>query len=123
MEGGTSAKIGRDAVGNVVTSGNENQVNAKIAAKLVKTMLPAARSVDVVQELVQIRAILDRVGGEHTGKIGRAVDDAVEEAKKREPNKDEIGGALNRAIEYAKKSSGFAEEVENLVPHLTKAVA
>jgi hypothetical protein len=72
--------------------------------------------------LAQILAVLERIGGENAGKIRRALDDAVEEAKKPEPNKDEVGGALNRALDYAKASRGFAEEVSKLAPHVKNAV-
>jgi hypothetical protein len=54
--------------------------------------------------------------------VGRALDDAEEEARKPEPDKDEIGAALRRALDYAKKGSGFAEEVAKLAPHVRDAV-
>ena len=122
MTGDRSVNIGGDAVGNVVTTGDRNKIDAKIEAKLVRTTLPSAESIDISRELAQIRAILERMGGEHAGKIGRAFDDALEEAKKPQPNKDEIGTALSRALEYAKVGSGFIEVVGKLAPHLTNAV-
>lgn len=122
MSGSRSVNVGGDAVGNVITTGDRNKVDATIDARLVKTTLPPASSVDISKELVQIRAVLERIGGEQAGKIGRALDDAAEEAAKPKPNKDEIGAALGRAIDYAKKGSAFADEVEKLVPHITNAV-
>jgi hypothetical protein len=112
-----SVSIGRDAVGNVITPGD-----ARIEAKLTKAMLPPAGSVDISRELAAIRAILELLGSEQAGKVGRALDDAEEEACKPEPNKDEIGAALGRALDYAKKGSGFAEEVAKLRPHVKNAV-
>jgi hypothetical protein len=123
MAGGRSVNVGGDAVGNAIVTGDRNKVDAKIEAKLVKTTLPSAGSIDLSKELAQIRAILERIGGEHAGKIDRAFDDAAEEAQKPEPNKDEIGTALNRALDYAKKGNGFADEIGKLAPHVTNAVA
>jgi len=121
--GDASVNIGRDAVGNVITTGDRNKIDAKIEAKLVRTGLPTAAEVDVSSELAQIRAILQGMGGEHAGKIGRALDDAVEESQKPKPSRDEIGSALRRALGYAKGGADFAEEVDKLAPHLTSAVA
>jgi hypothetical protein len=118
-----SVNIGRDAIGNINAIGNQNSIDANMEAKLVRTTLPALSSVDISRELEQIRSILKQVGGEHTSKIVRALEDADEEAKKIDPEKDEIGKALSRALEYAKTGSGFAEEVGKLTPYLTNAVA
>jgi len=123
MKGSRMANISRDAVGNVITTGDRNTIEAKIESKLTKTTLPSAASVDLSKELTQIRIILGRIGGQHTSKIGRALDDAAEEAQKPEPNKDEIGTALNRALDYAKKGNGFAVEIGKLAPHVINAVA
>jgi hypothetical protein len=123
MPDNRSVTFGRDAVGNLVTTGNRNKIDAKIEAKLVRTSLPVASSVDLSKELADIRTILERLGGEHASKVSRALDDAAEEAHKPQPNRDEIGTALNRALDYAKKGAGFAEEVSKLAPHVTSAVA
>jgi hypothetical protein len=123
MKEDRSVIVGRDAVGNVITTGDRAKVRAKIDAKLVRTVLPSADSIDLSKELAEIRVILDRIGGEHAAKMGRALDDAAEETEKAEPKKDEIGAAINRALEYAKKSNGFADEVGKLAPHVTNAVA
>src|SRR5262249_21662793 len=112
-----------DAAGNVVTTGDRNKVDAKIDVELVKTELPQPDSVNISLELARIRAILEKIGGEHASKIGRALDDAAEEARKSKPNKDEIGSALGRALDYAKKGGAFANEVQKLMPHVAKAVA
>jgi len=66
--------------------------------------------------------VLEQLGGEQKGRIGRALDDAAEEARKPEPDKDEVGAALGRALKYAKKTGGFAEEVARLAPHVRNAV-
>ena len=82
-----SVSIGRDAVGNVITIGDKNRIDAEIDARLTKTALPSAGSVNIGEELAAIRAVLERLGGEQKGKIGRALDDAAEEAAKPEPDK------------------------------------
>jgi hypothetical protein len=63
------------------------------------------------------------MGSEHQKKIGRAIDDATDEAGKREPDKDELGKALERALTYAKSATTFATETKKLAPHLRSAVA
>ena len=118
-----SVDIGGDATGNVITTGDKNKIRTKIKVVRIKTPLPPAESIDIAQELAQIRAILARVAGEQAGKVGRALDDAAEEAGSAKPNKDEVGSALGRALDYAKKGSAFADEVQKLAPHVTNAVA
>jgi hypothetical protein len=78
---------------------------------------------DISKEFAEIRTILEKIGGEHAGKVGRALDDVAEEARKSKPDKGEIGSALERALGYAKKGDAFADEVQKLVPHITNAVA
>ncbi|MFL6313337.1 MAG: hypothetical protein ACJ71W_14645 [Terriglobales bacterium] len=121
MNDNRSVSVGGNAARNVITTGDHNQVNAKIES-LVEN-LPPAGSVDIKKELAEIRSILERIPGEHTAKIGRALDDATEEAHKSDPNKQEIGSALSRALDYAKKGAGFVEEIGKLSPHLMNAVA
>lgn len=123
MSGNRSVNVGRDSLGNAIATGDNNRVNATINVRLTKVELPAASSVDIAKELVKVRTVFEQVGGEHTAKIARALDDAAEEAQKPNPDKDEIGAALERAIEYAKKSNAFAEEASKLAPYVTNAVA
>jgi hypothetical protein len=124
MAGDRAANIGGDAAGNVIVTGVGNNVDAKINVGFSKKIaLPPASSVDISAELVQIRGILEKLGGEHAGRIGRALDDASEEIRKPKPDKDEIGSALGRALDYAQKGDAFANEVEKLAPHITNAVA
>src|SRR4051794_13788671 len=101
MAGDRSVSIGRDAVGSVVTTGDRNMVDARIEASLTKAVLPPAGSVDIVRELAAIRTLLERLGGEQKARIGRALDDAEEEARKPEPDKTEVGHALGRALKAA----------------------
>ena len=61
---------------------------------------------------VTARDITDR------GKLDRAVEDAVDETAKPEPNKEEVGGALERVAKYAKAADDFGEHAEKLLPRL-----
>jgi TIR domain len=123
MPNGRSINIGGDAAGSVLVAGDSNRVNAHIEVSLTKTTLPAAASVDISQELAQIRSVLERIGGEHAGRMGRAMDDAAAELRNTPQNKDEIGAALGRALDYGKNSRHFADEVGQLAPHVLNAVA
>jgi len=123
MTSDRSVKVGRDALANVVTTGDRNAVDANIEAKVMNVSLPRPDEVNLTDELAKIKVILKRVGGEHAAKVGRALEDANDEAKKKEPNKDEIGAALSRALEYARKVNSFAEETGELAPRLTNVVA
>ena len=120
MTGARSINIGRDAVGNDMITGDRNRGEARIEAKQVKTSVPPAGAVDIGQELLAIRAVLERLGGEQAGRIGRALADAEEEARKLEPNKEEIGDALERALKTARNANGFAGEIAGLAPHVKK---
>jgi hypothetical protein len=122
MSGDRSVNAGRDLQGNVVVTGDRNSVRATLHSQFVRTTLPPAASVDISQELAQIRAILNQLGGEHATRIGRALDDAAEETTKPTPDRDEIGTALSRALDYATKTNGFAEQVGRLAPHVRDAV-
>jgi hypothetical protein len=105
-----------------MVAGDNNRIDARIQAPQARTSLPPAGTIDIGQELAQIRAVLARIGGENAGKIERALDDATDEANRPDPNRDEVGRALDRALVYAKASTGFAEEVSKLAPRVKNAV-
>jgi hypothetical protein len=122
--GARGVVIGGDAIGNVIVPGDRNTVEAhvRVSQRTAPAIDPA--TVDVAHELAAIRAILATIGGEHAGKIGRALDDADEEARKPGgADKAELGGALDRALKYAKSASAFADVAAKLGPHIKNAVA
>jgi hypothetical protein len=124
MTGDRSVKIGRDAVGNVITTGDHNVVEAHVSATKRESPAVDPATVDVVKELAAIRALLTSLESEHAKKIGRALDDADEEAGSHTTrSKDELGKALDRALTYAKSASAFATTVAKLGPHLQSVVA
>jgi hypothetical protein len=124
MAGDRGVRIGRDAVGNVITTGDHNVVEAHVTATKREAQVADPATVDVAKELATIRALLTSLESEHAKKIGRALDDADEEAgKKTAGSKDELGKALDRALTYAKSASAFATTAAKLGPHLQNVVA
>lgn len=122
MAGDSRVSIGRDAVGNVITTGDTNVVEVHVTATQHAAPPADPATIDVAKELAAIRAILLCLGSEHTKKIGRALDDASEEAEKPSgADKDELGKALERALTYAKSASAFATAATQLAPHVTNA--
>ena len=118
-----SVSIGGDASGNVIVAGKNNRVDGKISSSLTKISLPQPEAVDISRELAAIQDVLRGIGGQYTGKIGRAIEHATEEAGRPEPAKDEVGTALQRALEFASKATDYADKIEKLAPHLKSAVA
>jgi hypothetical protein len=81
--------------------------------------LPPADTVDVKAELATLRELLAELKNvPDRGKLDRAMQDAVEETAKAQPDKDEVGGAVERAVKYAKSADDFGEHVEKLLPRL-----
>ncbi len=117
----TASGEGSVAVGGSVTdghivTGDQNMVS------FTKITLPPAESVDIRAELAALRAALEALGAPDAAKIGRALDDAEEEASKAEPDKKEVGNALDRALDYAEKAEGFTAATEKLLPRV-RAIA
>ncbi len=117
-----STRIGANGSGNVIVSGDGNQVRASVSGRFGDTVLPAPEAVNIRAELEAIRAILAGLNNEHATKISRALDDADEEAAKPKPDNNEVGSALRRALGYARQASSFTEAVEKLAPHVKGAV-
>lgn len=124
MAGDRGVRIGRDAAGNVITSGDHNVVEAHVTATLHEVpLVEAGAMVDMAKELGTIRALLMGLESEHAKKIGRALDDADEEAGKKDAgSKDELGKALDRALTCAKSATAFTTAATKLAPHLRAAV-
>lgn len=112
-----------DATGNVIATGDGNAVEAHVTADHHATGLPDPASVDVAKELAAIRAVLERLATDDAKKLGRALDDAADEATRPRPDKDEIGRALERALGYARSASAFTAEAGKLAPYLRSTVA
>lgn len=78
--GDRGVQLGRDAVGNVITTGDHNAVEAHVTATKRDAPVAGPATVDVAKELAAIRSLLIKLESEHTKKIGRGLDDADEEA-------------------------------------------
>jgi len=115
-----SVSVGNDVIGGVIVTGDRN--TAKVNYQKT-TSLPAPETVNIQTELKVLHDILAKLETPDRGKINNAFEDAQEELKKQQPDKDEVGEALNRALKYAKKAEGFASTMAKLQPHLAKTTA
>jgi hypothetical protein len=100
----------RDITGSSIVTGDHNTVTTTMK----QITLPPAHTVDVKAELSALRealAGLQRVPD-------RAMQDAVEETVKPEPDREEVGGAVERVVKYAKVADDFVEHTEKIVPRL-----
>jgi hypothetical protein len=117
-------EIQRDAVGNVIVTGDSNKVDAEVTATNNVVLLPDPGTVNVAKELVAIRALLTSLDSEHAKTIARALDDADDAAgAKSKEQKNEVGEALDRALRYATTASVFTTLASSLSPHLRNVVA
>jgi hypothetical protein len=116
--GNDSIMVGGNATGTFV-AGNENRVESAVT----QASLPDPATVRIAEELAGLRAILAKLNSAEAGKLGRALDDAEEEARKPAPDKNEIGSAVERALKIAGKASDFAENTSKILPDVKGAVA
>jgi hypothetical protein len=111
-----SIRVGGNATGSFV-AGDNNRVETAMK------QIPDPATIRIADELAGLRAILVTLKSTDAGKLGRALDDAEEEAKKPNPDKQEVGSALERALKVATKASDFAESGVKLAPYVKGAVA
>ena len=110
--------IGRDFDGAILTGdGSSANINFQ------KVSLAAPASVNIETELNALREILAKLETSDRRKIDNAFEDAQDELKKPQPDKNEVGKALERAFDYAQKAGGFASTMATLQPHLTNTTA
>ncbi len=117
--GARSVSVGGDAIGNVIVTGDQNVVTAKIK----QFTLPPPDTVNIAVEIQALREVLAGLNAPDASKIRNAFSDVDGELTKGQPDKDEVGLALERALGYAKKAEGFADKVESLAPRVVKAVS
>jgi hypothetical protein len=105
----------RDIIGSSVVTGDHN-----IVTTTMRQVAPApADQVDVRAELAALQQLLAQLKNvPDRGRLGRAMQDAVEEVAKPEPDKAEVGNALERVTRCAKAASDFTENAEKIVPRL-----
>ena len=116
-------KIDNDAIGNVIVTGDNNQADANIEVNYQPAPLAEPESVDIRQELAAIRDLLAELQSEDRRKIENAFEDAEEELRRDEPDKEEVGKAIDRALEYAQKAPAFGGMMDRLKPHVTGAAS
>jgi hypothetical protein len=105
----------RDISGSSIVTGDHNTVSTRTQ----RIALPPADQVDVKAELTALREILAGLKKvPDRGELHRALEDAVEETAKPEPDKAEVGDAVERVVKYAKAADDFGEHAEKLLPRL-----
>jgi hypothetical protein len=114
-----SVRIGHDATGNVIQTGNNNVASLQFA----QVTLPPPESVDIKAEFTEMRQLLAQLHPPDQKKMDRALEDAQKELAKPEADHDKIGHALDHALKYARKAQGFADAMAKLKPHLTRTVS
>lgn len=114
-----SVSIGGSVTGSAIQTGDYDTANINFQ----QVSLPKPETVNIQAEINTLREIIEKLESSDRRKIENAFEDAQEEIKKPQPDKDEVGEALNRALKYAKKAEGFASVVEKLQPHLSKTTA
>lgn len=111
--------IGDSVTGGAIVTGGSNTVSVQFQ----QASLPEPKHVNIKAEIDALREVLATLPSPDRHKIENALEDAEEELKKPEPDKDEVGQALDRAISYAQKATGFAEAIDKLRPHVQNATA
>ncbi len=111
-----TVSIGGDAKGNAIVLGDDNVVTVSYR----EVVLPPPEQVDIKRELEALREVLARLPSEHRTRIASRLDEAIDEAARDEPDKDDIGAALEGAIKYAKRANEFSEVAEELIPRITQ---
>lgn len=111
--------IGGSVTGSAITSGDGNTVSVTFQ----QASLPEPASVNIKAELDALREVLVGLSSPDRKKIDNALEEAEDELKKPEPDKDEVGRALDRAMTYAQKANGFAEAIDKLRPHVEKTAS
>lgn len=111
-----SVRIGGNMTGSSIQTGDGNTASVQFQ----QATLPAPETVNIQSEVEALRSLLTQLQSPDQRKIENALEDAQEEIKKPEPDKDEVGQALERALNYAQKANGFAEAIDKLRPHVEK---
>ena len=111
-----SVSIGGSVTGSAIQTGDYDTANINYQ----QVSLPEPESVNIQAEFNALREIIAELETSDRRKIENAFEDAQEEIKKPQPDKDEVGEALNRALKYAKKAEGFAGAIAKLQPHIAK---
>ncbi len=99
---------------SVIVTGDGNMVTSRSR----KTAASPADVAEVKVELAELRKLLETLASPDQKKINNAVEEAEDELKKPEPDRDEVGKALDRALEYSQKAEKFKTIIDKLRPHV-----
>ena len=104
----------RDITGSSVATGDNNTVTTTM-----RQAAAPADKVDAKAELAALKELLAQLKDvPDRGRLDRAMQDAVEETAKPQPDKAEVGNALERVAKCTKAAGDFAENAEKIVPRL-----
>jgi hypothetical protein len=117
--GDRSVRVGRDAIGSSIITGDKN----KASVHYERITLPPPNTVNIQQQVANLRESLAVLKSADSTKIQNALSDAESELKKPKPDKSEIGGAIERVLKYAKEAVGFGELIEKLKPQIVDITA
>jgi hypothetical protein len=118
--GDRGVSIGRDAIGNVIQTGDNN------TATLQQVQLPPPNSVNIQAEVQALRELLTALTGATPSqqvKITSAITEAEAVLALPEPDRDEVGEAIDRALKNAQKVEGFAKVIDVVKPHVIPIAA
>jgi hypothetical protein len=116
MSGDNRSVTARDITGSSIVTGDHNTVTTTMKQA---PLLPADQ-VDVKAELAALRQALAALASVTNRRdLSNALEDAVDEATKPEPDKGKIGQALERVASGAKAAGDFTENAGKLLPPLT----
>lgn len=114
-----SVSVGGSVTGGAIVTGDSNTVSVQYQ----QAALPPPESVDMAAELKALKEALANLQTPDRRKIDNALDEAEDELKKTQPDKDEVGKAMERALGYAQKGEGFSGALEKIAPRVEKAAA
>lgn len=103
-QGNRSVNIWGGVDGAVVNAGDGNQITMRVTHVLP----PPAQEVDVAAEIAGLRALMEGLDTPERGMMGRAMEDAGEQAARPSPDKKKVADALERAVAVSKGAADFA---------------
>lgn len=111
-----SIKVGNDAIGSALVSGDSNTVSIQFQ----QASLPQPELVDIQAELKALEVILASFNDPIANGVAQKLQ---QEASKTEPDKSIVASTLETGLTYAQNLSGFAEATDKLRPHVEAAAA
>ena len=109
-QGDRSVNVSGGVHGGVVNAGDDTE----IAVTVTRGQPPAGPEVDVAAEIAGLRALLEGLDTPERGRLGRAMEDAGEEAAKPSPDRQEVADALERAVKASKGAADFADNADRI---------